>query len=481
MPDNCQIPTPSEYVKAMLDYAGYKKNLFGKRILENSCGEGNILCEIVRRYIEDAIASGYSRADIVTGLERDIEAYEIKKKTADVCVSRLNCIVKEYDLYPVKWNIHVDDYLKSGTKKYAYIIGNPPYITHHDMSVVCRKYLKSHYESCKKGRFDYCYAFIEKSVRELEPEGVLTYLVPYSVLKNKYAADLRNTILPYVTSIYDYSGIKVFPEAITSSIILVCRNRKNVEQIHYSALKKGIEQDFLRYALNEKWSYKTEEKKEKRFDDYFEVCNSVATLCNEAFLLHDYEEKEHYYLSEGCEIEKEVVFPAISTKSINKSIKNVGKQELIIFPYQYRKGKIIHMNAKEFMEKYPGAYQYLKGYGDKLKQRKKDRNAEWFEYGRSQAITRVFGRKLVMPMVITGSVNVNYGKCKEIPYAGYFIRCRRGSKYGLKDAKRILESKDFLEYVMREGTPTTPSSYRISVNDIKKYEFSEDMNGKDSI
>ena len=471
MPGNCQIPTPPEYVRTMLDYAGYKQDLFGKRILENSCGEGNILCEIVRRYIEDAVFSGYSGHEIALGLERDIEAYEVRKKAADACISKLNRIAEEYNLGTVKWNIHIADYLRSGVKKYSYIIGNPPYITHHDMSVSRRKHLNKHFKSCQKGRFDYCYAFIEKSVQSLDKKGVLVYLVPYSVLRNRFASALRNIILPYVTEIYDYSGIKIFPDAITSSVILVCKNQKNGEHIYYSAIQKEKRNKFQRNALKDKESLSTDENKERCFGDYFEVCNSVATLCNEAFLIDDYEENEHYIMSGGYKIEKELVFPAISTKSINKSMKKMSKQELIIFPYQYKKGKLKHYDSKEFMDYFPETYRYLKSYDNKLKRRKRDQNAEWFEYGRSQALTRVFGRKLVMPMVITGSVNVNYGGRKSIPYAGYFIRCRRGSEYKLEDAKRILESKEFLEYVMRQGTPTTPSSYRISVSDIKKYEF----------
>lgn len=50
MSNNCQIPTPIQYVKTMLDYAGYQKGLYGKKILENSCGEGNVLCEIAREH-----------------------------------------------------------------------------------------------------------------------------------------------------------------------------------------------------------------------------------------------------------------------------------------------------------------------------------------------------------------------------------------------------------------------------------------------
>lgn len=152
---NCQIPTPIEYAKIMLDYAGYQSGLYGKRVLENSCGEGNILCEIVRRYIEDAIVSGYSETAIADGLEKDIEAYEVDRRKVDICIAKLRGILKEYNIDEVKWNIHDTDYLKSGVKKYSYIIGNPPYITYHDMKENQRSYLKRKYVSCKRGRFDY--------------------------------------------------------------------------------------------------------------------------------------------------------------------------------------------------------------------------------------------------------------------------------------------------------------------------------------
>ena len=38
-----------------------------------------------------------------------------------------------------------------------------------------------------------------------------------------------------------------------------------------------------------------------------------------------------------------------------------------------------------------------------------------------------------------------------------------------REAKKILESKEFYKYVEICGTPTTPTSYRISVDDIKEY------------
>lgn len=72
MAGNCQIPTPQEYVRQMLDYIDYSKNLYGKKVLENSCGKGNILLEIVTRYIKSAREENRSTDDIERGLGRDM-------------------------------------------------------------------------------------------------------------------------------------------------------------------------------------------------------------------------------------------------------------------------------------------------------------------------------------------------------------------------------------------------------------------------
>ena len=50
----CQIFTPPHIVKYMLDKIDYTSNVFGKKIIDNSCGTGNILVEVVERFIMDA-------------------------------------------------------------------------------------------------------------------------------------------------------------------------------------------------------------------------------------------------------------------------------------------------------------------------------------------------------------------------------------------------------------------------------------------
>lgn len=472
MPNNCQIQTPQKYITQMLNYVKYKDNVFGKRVLENSCGEGNVLVQIVKRYIDDAKKRNISDRQITEGLEQDIVAYEIDKEKIDQCKKKLNRIIEKKGLTKVNWNIINDDFLKESDEKYDFIIGNPPYITYHDLSKHEREYLRQKFKSCENGRFDYCYAFIEKSIDSLKENGKLIYLLPYSVIKNKFAGKLRKYMSPFVTGIYDYTGIKVFPDAITSSVVLLIENKKNKDKVVYHIMSDKSKHTLFRGNLGDRWKFIDEETLgDKRFGDYFDICNSVATLYNKAYVIERYSQRDDYYYIDGAPIEMQLVYQAISTKSYNRAQKNEENKTAIIFPYRVENGEISHYSKDDFEKKFPKTTKYLKTYKKGLEKRKSEKNALWFEYGRSQAINRVLGEKLVIPMVITNNVSVCEASFYMIPYAGYFVKLAQDSTMTLDNAREILESKDFYDYVKTCGTPTTPTSYRISVDDIKEYRF----------
>lgn len=473
MSNNCQVPTPKKYVKQMLNYIKYKDNLYGKRVLENSCGEGNILYEIVKRYITDSKKNNISNKKIIKGIENDIVAYEVDVNMINKCIQRLDELAASMGLLHVCWNINKADYLKQPQIEYDYIIGNPPYTTYHDISDADREFLKSNFESCKEGRFDYSYAFIEASIKSLKENGKLIYLLPYGVVKNKFANRLREYMTPYITAIYDYTGISVFPDVITSSVILILENKKNKNYINYYDKLQKNKKRITRERLSGKWNFAddSETNNQRKFGDYFEVCNSVATLYNHAFIIQNYTENEKYYCVDGMNIEKQLVYPAISMKSYNMKKNEKDNPTRILFPYKVINGKIEHYDEKEFQTTYPMAVEYLKTFIVDLNNRKKDSKALWFEYGRSQAVSRVFGEKIVMPMVLTNNVSLCLADENAIPYAGYFIKCKENSTMTLENAREILQSRDFFEYVKSYGTPTTPNSYRISVEDIKEYKF----------
>ena len=222
--------------------------------------------------------------------------------------------------------------------------------------------------------------------------------------------------------------------------------------------------------LKEKWFFTTDKMMgTERFGDYFQVAHVVATLLNEAFVLkkENCEEKEDLYICNGKSIEKEIVRETATPRS-----KRYKKEEYIIFPYNYEKGKLVRYTEGDFKNKFPGANAYLSEFREQLDERESDKNARWFEYGRSQALAGLNRRKLLISTIITDKVSVYILKKKCIPYAGMYVVPKRGNKtYNLEDAKAILESKEFMEYVEHVGIHISESSLRITSKDIENYKF----------
>lgn len=458
-----QVPTPERIVNQVLDYAGYTNELYGKTVLENSCGEGNFLAQIVERYIYDCEINDLSREDTKAGLERDIVAYEVDEKKIDICIHRLDSIGKRYNIESVNWNIKKQDFLKAELQeKFDFIIGNPPYCTYHDLSDEERNFLRENFETCQNGRFDYFYAFVEKSLNALNASGGLFYLVPFSLYRNKSAKALRRKLINKLRLVIDYSGINVFEKVTVSSTLIGYQKGLDTEYFEYRRPSEKVVKQVQKEALGDIWIFETKPKTKRfRFGDYYTVNNSVATQCNEAFLLNvTNEDRDYVYTDKGERLERALIKKAVSVRSSDKKLR-------IIYPYLYHSGKVKHFSNEDFEEKYPCISSHLMKYKDKLDGRDSAKSAKWFEYGRSQGLQHVGSKNLVMSMIITNRVKIIEADKDVVPYAGYVITAI--SRYDLDIAKKILESADFLNYVKEHGTPTTKTSYRISAKEIENY------------
>lgn len=468
MSANCKIYTPPRIVKVLLDSIGYLHNLKGKRVLENSCGDGNILSEVVIRYINDSIANGYSLIEIKKGLEADITGIDNDINACEKCLERLSKIAESYGINDAVFNIICEDALVIDREGYNFVVGNPPYITYHDLSQEQRSFLKNKYSVCQKGRFDYYYAFVEQSLKSLCDGGKMAYLIPNSVLKNVWGEELRNYLLPYIRKIIDLKNIKIFDDVTLSPVVLTVEKRRRNANVIYIDSSEQVEIRCSRDELKSKWFFGEQSNEQSlfRFGDYYHASNSIATLYNDAFIIKEYEViNENYINASGHMLERKLLLPAVSPRSFRQN-----KQYLIIFPYNRDEdNSIIHFKKEDFAQEYPGISKYLKTFSSKLQKRKADKNSLWFEYGRSQAINGIYCEKLIMPMVITKQNRVYKATKDDVPFAGYYIR--QLGEYNLKYAKKILEGDSFLEYVKIKGTPTSLDSYRISVKDINDFCF----------
>ena len=471
MNKKCQVFTPENYVRELLDSVGYTEHLYGKKILENSCGDGNILVAIVQRYINDCVANGLSRTRIKNGLARDIYGVEIDPEQHQKCINNLNAVLKKNNISSVNWKIFNEDYLRwNDALQFRFIVGNPPYITYSELSKDEQKYVKEKFETCVKGKFDYCYAFIEKSLKSLAQDGKMTYLIPSSIFKTVFGLNLRNYIKPYVTVIKDYTQEKVFDNALVKSSIMVLDKQRKQDIVYYRDMTLGTEIKIPVKKLNDKWFF-TENMANgvQRFGDYFKVSHVVATLLNNAYVLkeEDYQETTQGFLCNGHNIERATVRDAVTPRSLR-----YDKTEKIIFPYRYDDGQLVRYEEGEFETNYPEATAYLNDFRGKLAERQSDTSAKWYEYGRSQALAGLDNDKLLISTIITENVAV-YRLTREcIPYAGmYIVRCEGNNEYTLEDAVRILESRDFKQYVLDVGIHISGSSLRITSKDIEEYRF----------
>lgn len=456
---SCQVFTPQKIVEQLLDWCEYKENLYGKKVMENSCGEGHILKEVVRRYINDSLAKNISKNKIKKGLENDIYGIEWDEEKYNKSLETINKVTKEYEIEDVNWKhiIHGDTLKIKAIAEFDYIVGNPPYINYRTLEEKDRKYIRENFETCKKGKFDYCYAFIENSINTLKNNGKMAYLIPSSIFKNVFATQLRDYIKPHIEKIYDYTTQQLFDkntndqhsERLTSSAIMILTKNSNTKTLKYEDVTEEIEITINKEDLENKWIFSDNEEElgnRTKFSQYFLASNSIATLCNKAYVINHYtEDKKYIYPNEKEKIEKKVIKDTISPKNFDKPIK-----QKIIFPYYYKKGELVKYTKEEFEKNFPGACSYLKNnYNNELQDRKADEGAQWFEYGRSQALKNSNQEKLLLSTVITNEVKTKMLTEDNVPYSGIYIIAT--GERSLEEAQEILESEEFLEYVNKVG------------------------------
>jgi predicted RNA methylase len=464
--NNCRVFTPPEIVVKMLDILGYRKNLYGKKILENSCGNGSFMVEIVARYIKDCRREGYPNHKICAGLAQDICGFEIDENAFKDCLRNLNDLLAKHSLNAVDWNIRRADVLRTKPDaNFAYIVGNPPYITYEALPIEDREYIKDVFSVCKHGKPDYYYAFIESAIKHMRNDGRLVYLVPSNFFKTRFSYELRTYMLPLLSAVYDYKDQKIFASALTASAIVVCDKSSATTEIQYHDVVNNKTFQICKSTLNERWIFHSatpavedDSAKKTRFGDVFPASSSVATLYNNAFVIKS-DSDAHKTL------EAEVLRRTVSPKSLANN-----KSEHIIFPYYYDDaGQLQRYSEEAFRGRFPGAAKHLEAYRKQLEERDSDKIAKWFEYGRSQALARLNRKKLLLSTLVTNRVNVYKLDEKTIPYSGIYITAIPG--FELADAKRILESDAFFEYVRAVGIHANGTSIRISIRDINDFRF----------
>ena len=464
----CQIFTPDNVVSDMLDYLGYVEDLYGKKVFEGSCGNGQFLKEVVKRYINFCKKMGMRHDSIENGLANDIVGVELDQALLSECLEKLNEVALGEGLSDIHWYIRNGDSLRLSLEdRFDYVVGNPPYLSYWDLPVSERNYIRSSFDSCNNGAFDYCYAFLDQGASLLGANGRLAFLVPSSIFKTKSGRPLREAIKTDLVAVYDLSQEPVF-EALTTPVIILLQAGSQSDSFVYTEKTSGKSFRIKKDNLGKTWVFKESYElldNRRRFGDFFNVSASVATQLNNAFLLKGWElEGDYYASSNGEKIEKCAVRKAASPKGMKNEL-----DERMIFPYYYKDGHIRSYEEEEYRTLYPFAYSHLEKYKIDLAGRSSDHKAQWFEYGRSQALGRINNEKVLISSVVTSKTKPVVLDKETIPYSGFFITQK--ADLSLDKALKILSSEKFIEYAYEVGVSISGESVRISINDIREYQW----------
>ena len=453
-----QVFTPIDTVKKMLDEINYEGNtIIDKTIVDISCGNGAFLTEALRRYIQACRNSGVDEEKIAKMAVSHIFGYENDEAFYKECQLKMNNVLKkELDTNRgINFkNIRCLDGLTIDGIAFDYVVGNPPYLSYKEMNEEQREFLQLNFETCKEQKYDYSYAFIEKSIKLLKNDGVACIIAPINMYKIKSGKLMRAFLRSRLYKIFDVTEDNIFKGVLTNPVISLFKPK--VEASTICIVKRNIDKTvaFDEFYTNDKQTNQNDFKG-KRFGDYYSVHNGVATLLNSAFIV-----------PEGTDIESGVLKNACSPKEIR-----YGTKKRIIFPYKHIDGSIKKYEEIEFKNLFPKAYAYLSKNKDALEKRDRDVSAKWFEYGRSQAISIILSKKILVPAIMSENMKLVLLGTDDVVYAGFFIIPNEPNEHSLEEALRILSNKKLYHYIQQVGVKMNGKSYRYSVKDLENYRY----------
>ena len=483
-----QVFTPQWIISEILDLLEYNnERILEKYILEPSSGDGAFLFEIVKRYIDVCLVKNFEKFEIKKHLEKYIYAVEIDEIEYQKSIQNLNKLVKdklgiEEDF---NWNVYHQNTLnfyKNYINFFDFVVGNPPYIRIHNLDAETRTVLKQDF-LFSEGTIDIYLSFFEMGFKMLKKDGLLGYITPNSYLHNSsyslFREYLKNEKL--VSKLIDFKANKVFKVFSTYTAITIINKNNTQNYFEYKELiNDKIEwvNDINFGSLNKKdWSFtnnenehfltKLEKDKNAVIKDFFDVQYGFATLRDKLFIskIVGYNDNLAYF--NGSLIEKSLLKNVVKGSRF-KGI--INENEKILFPYQLINGRYSVISEEKLMSEFPNAYQYLLKNKEELESRDIDKNAVWYEFGRSQGVQSIHQEKIVLSTLVNGQIDF-YKVPKEIlMYSGLFI-VKNSPNSDWKMIEETLKSEEFYKYIRLTGKDFSGGYKSVTSKQIKEFKI----------
>lgn len=489
-----QVFTPKYIVEQILDEIGYVSgHILNKKIIEPAFGDGAFLECITARLLQECLLHGYSKDEIKKELENNIYGIEIDENVFQAARTKLDNIVAAFQVENVNWKLFCQDALDwEQWHSFDYVVGNPPYVRIHHLSEKSREKIKSW--TFSKGTTDLYVIFFELGIKLLNNTGKLGYITPNSYITNTSQGMFRKYLLEQnlIEKIKDFRAWKVFP-VDTYTAITILNMSKSTDMFTYAAMQENKCLYSTQYFLSDfkdtngdfsqsLWTLTSQT--DKRFlqeikendlpiSSLVTVQYGFATNADSVYICNSVQEiqgEPDYVLFHDRKIEKEAI------QSIVKGSTYHGKEQnqYIIFPYyENKKGKIVPYQEEELKEKYPLAYLYLLENKERLLKRDMEKNAQWFQFARSQGLVNCRKKKLIVnPLLNPEQKQAEVYMLPEnvLVYSGIYITENQDNI--LEKTKTELQSEQFYRYAFLNGKDMSGGWKSFNTKTIKSYKIS---------
>lgn len=458
---NGRVYTPDYIVKNILDLSGYHElNILQKHVIDNSCGDGAFLKEIVSRYCDVAISKGEKTEELKNDLETYIHGIEIDRVERDKCVKNLTEIAFKYGVSNVDWDILCADALliDKYNGRMDFVLGNPPYVRVHNF---CDKIEEiKEFDFAQSGMTDLYIVFYEIGLKMLNCNGVLGYITPSSFFNSVAGNYLRNEIINR-NLLYRIVNLKHFQafSATTYTTITILRNKKKSKETEYYQFdEKNLIPYYVEsllpnefYILNSFYFAKKEDlaflKRVLNNLGHSDIMvkNGYATLCDNVFINDFNFESKH-------------IIPVVKAST--------GAMKKIVYPYNKNAKLITEFELKQDEE----MYSYLIAHKNDLQKRSNENEGEqyWYAFGRSQALNDTYKDKLTINTLLRTRKDwkMIFAPVGTGVYSGLYITSETIDIESIKDA---LNCDEFILYIKLLGKYKSGGYYTFSSKDVKAF------------
>ncbi len=448
------VYTPIKIVKYMLNRINYKNsNILQKHIIDNSCGEGAFLIEVVTRYIIEYQNKNKNLLGIEKQLEKYIHGIELSLESYEKTIKNLNNLIFKYNIKKVIWNILNADSTKIEVfnNKMDFVVGNPPYIRIHDLD----KKNNHNFSLAKKGMTDLYIIFFQISINMLNDKGQIIYITPNSFFNSKAGYEFRKYILVnnLLREIINLGHYNPFKNVTTyTAITYLDKSKINTKSFFYKYDGENtfnkIKYNNYDFFINNIFYFNTLEmikifkeitnmKIDKRSG--ISVKNGISTNL------------DYFFINDN--------WKGTFVKDVYKI--STGSYSKIIFPYD-DDAKLINFNNLD-------AANIKKFNTNKEKLSKRDlRGQKWYAFARTQGIKDTFKKRICINSVIKNldSIKLKIIEKNILVYSGYYINYNY--EYEEKIIKVIMNEK-FINYIKSLNKEKNGKYFFFSSKDLEKY------------